>query len=114
MKKSLEKEVYALHANLCRALADPKRILILYELSTGKKSVNELVESLGFRQGNISQHLMILRERSLVKAQREGTNVYYSLADKRIIEALDLMREVLMETLNKGSRLAQSLTSILS
>jgi DNA-binding transcriptional ArsR family regulator len=110
MKKSLEKEVYALHANLCRALADPKRILILYELSTGKKSVNELVENLGFRQGNISQHLMVLRERSLVKAQRDGTSVYYSLADKRIIEALDLMRGVLMETLSKGSRLASSFT----
>lgn len=111
MKKAFEKEIYQLHADICQALADPKRILILYEIVNGNKSVSELAASLGLRQANISQHLMVLRERSLVVAQREGTSIYYSLANPKIVEALDLMREVLAEKLAQSRNLADTLAA---
>jgi DNA-binding transcriptional ArsR family regulator len=105
----LEQEVDLLHQRLCYALADPKRILILYLLSEGAKYVNELVEALDMPQPTVSRHLRILRERGLVDADRQGTAVYYRISDRRIIEALDLLRAILASQLAASAELAQSL-----
>ena len=58
MKEKLRDEIYHLHADLCQALSDPKRILILYEFGEDRRSVSKLTNALGIRQANISQHLM--------------------------------------------------------
>ena len=91
----LEQEIELLHSRICQALADPKRVLLLYLLRDGAKCVSELVDSLGVPQSTVSRHLAVLRERDLVQTERQGTSIYYALADQRIIDALDLMREVL-------------------
>ena len=109
MDERLEREVNLLHAGICQALADPKRILILYALSEGPKTVSELTESLDVPQPTVSRHLKVLRERHLVFAEREGTSVRYSLADTRVIDALDTMRAVLLGGLSQQARLAQGL-----
>lgn len=88
-------EVHRLHAELCQALADPKRILILYALAESTCSVGELARRLALRQSNVSQHLAVLRERGLVDTRRTGTTVRYSLRYPTVIEALDLLRGVL-------------------
>ena len=109
MDERLEREVNLLHANICQALADPKRILILYSLSEGPKTVTELTESLDVPQPTVSRHLKVLKERHLVGAEREGTSVRYSLADTRVIDALDTMRAVLLGGLSQQARLAEGL-----
>jgi DNA-binding transcriptional ArsR family regulator len=106
----LEREVNLLHANICQALADPKRILILYALSEGPMNVTELTEALDVPQPTVSRHLKVLRERHLVSTEREGTSVRYSLSDARVIEALDIMRAVLLGGLTQQARLAQGLS----
>jgi ArsR family transcriptional regulator len=106
----LEREVNLLHASICQALADPKRILILYALSEGPKNVTELTETLDVPQPTVSRHLKVLRERQLVTAEREGVSVRYSLADERVIEALDTMRAVLLGGLTQQAKLAQGLS----
>ena len=88
-------EIDLLHERICSALGDPTRILILYLLSEKGMFVNEIAEALGMPQSSASRHLRVLRERSLVATERQGTAVLYTLQDKRIIEALDLMREIL-------------------
>lgn len=95
--KSLESEIALLHERVCSALGDPTRITILYLLAGADMYVNEIAEALEQPQSTISRHLKVLRERSLVLTQRQGTAVQYSLADRRIIEALDLMRAILAE-----------------
>ena len=95
VEPQLEQEVELLHSRVCQALADPKRIMLLYLLTTGPKCVTELVDSLGVPQPTVSRHLAVLRERELVQTERQGTSIYYTLADHRIIDALDLMRQVL-------------------
>jgi DNA-binding transcriptional ArsR family regulator len=105
----LKAEVNLLHANLCQAIADPKRILILYALSEGPKHVTELAEMLEMPQSTVSRHLKILRDRSLVDPARAGAAVQYSLVDARVVEALDLMRAVLISALAQQAHLAQSL-----
>jgi ArsR family transcriptional regulator len=109
MDQNLEKEINLLHAHVCQALADPKRILILYALGDAPKYVSELAESLSIPQPTISRHLKVLRERSLVTTERDGAAVYYSLTDKRVIEALDLLRAVLADALAQQAQLAQVL-----
>ena len=105
----LGQEVGLLHARVCSALADPKRILILYLLSERGHFVNEIAEELDLPQPTISRHLRVLRDRELVNTERQGTAVCYSLADKRIIQALDLMRSIVSSQLAAGVDLAQSL-----
>jgi len=110
MDERLEQEVSLLHAHVCQALADPKRILILYALAEAPRYVNELVDVLDIPQSTVSRHLKVLRERSLVTAERDGVTVRYSLTDRRVIEALDLLRALLADTLAQQAQLMQALT----
>ncbi|HZL63773.1 MAG TPA: metalloregulator ArsR/SmtB family transcription factor [Thermoleophilia bacterium] len=110
MDERLEREVNLLHANICQALADPKRILILYALHEGPRTVTELTEALDVPQPTVSRHLKVLRERRLVAAERNGTSICYSLVDDRVIDALDTMRAVLMGGLSQQAKLAQGLS----
>ena len=92
---SVQRELYQLHASVCKGLADPKRLLILNALRDGELSVSEICQEVGVAQANVSQHLAVLRDRGLVVARREGQFVYYAVASPKIIAALDLLREVM-------------------
>lgn len=95
-----------LHNRVCLALGDPKRLMILYILNGRPHSVKELALLLDMPQPTVSHHLKILRERSIVKTQRDGTTVRYSLADRRVIQALDLLRAVLHDAAQQQAELA--------
>ena len=95
--QSLTQEITQLHADLCSALADPSRILLLYALAEKPRNVSELAEEVGISQPGASRHLKILRERGLVRAVRQGPAIEYYLADTRLIEALDILRAVLRD-----------------
>lgn len=110
MQTNLRREVHRLHAEICHAISDPNRILILYELREGPRNVGELAENLSLSQPTVSRHLKVLRDRRMVLAEREGTNVYYTLADQRVIEALNLLREVLTAVLDQRTALVNELT----
>jgi ArsR family transcriptional regulator len=100
------RRVFELHAGICRTLAHPKRLEILSLLRAGELSVGELAERMGVSLANVSQHLAILRDKGVVMTQREGVSVYYRVADPKIIQACDLMREVLFEQLARSGQLA--------
>ncbi len=102
----LAREINQLHASICGALADPKRILILYLLVEGPLNVNALVEKLQLPQPTVSRHLKVLRVRGLVTAERDRQSVYYELSDRRVIKALDLLRAVLADKLSQQASLA--------
>jgi ArsR family transcriptional regulator len=109
MQTTLRREVYQLHAEICQALSDPNRILLLYELGEGSRNVGELADTLGLSQPTVSRHLKVLRDRRVVRATREGNNVFYAIADVRILQALDLLRGVLAGILEQRTALAESL-----
>jgi ArsR family transcriptional regulator len=102
-------QLFKHQANICKTLADHKRLMILHELRDAESSVGQLVSSLGLPQANVSQHLAILRERGIVTTRREGTTIYYKLANPKIGEACDLVREVLADQLSQNQALAKSL-----
>lgn len=107
--KALELEIELLHERICSALGDTTRIAILYLLSDRARFVNEIAEMLSTPQPTISRHLKILRERNLVITERQGTGIQYSLSDSRIINALDILREVLAEQLRSQAAITSSL-----
>jgi ArsR family transcriptional regulator len=96
-KKELSQEINHLHANICSAISDPTRILLLYAIAEKTRNVNSLAEALEISQSAASRHLKVLRERGLIEAHRDGTQVIYKLADMRYIQALDLLREVMLD-----------------
>jgi ArsR family transcriptional regulator len=102
---TLAQEITELHADLCSALADPKRILILYALAEGSVNVSELADHIGISQPAASRHLKILRDRGLVQPIRQGASVVYHLTDNRLIEALDLLRGVLRDRIHHRANL---------
>jgi len=107
---TLRREIHQLHAEICQALSEPNRILLLYELRDGPHNVGELAENLGLSQPTVSRHLKVLRDRRMVRAEREGTNIYYTLTDQRVIEALNLLREMLAGILDQRTALVEELT----
>ena len=106
-KPTLEKEVTQLHADICSALADPRRILLLYAINELPRNVSDLAKNVGISQPAASRHLKILRDRGLVNAIRHGSSVEYNLTDQRLIEALDLLRMVLRDRLNYRASLLE-------
>jgi ArsR family transcriptional regulator len=102
---TLSQEINQLHADICSALADPTRILILYLLGDSPHTVSELTGKLNTAQSTTSRHLKVLRDRGLVNAARQAQNVEYSLNDARIVEALDTLRAVLRDTLSYRANL---------
>jgi DNA-binding transcriptional ArsR family regulator len=97
INSTLTQEITNLHADLCSALADPTRLLLLYALADQPRNVTELTQELNVPQPTVSRHLKVLRDGSLVQATRQGTSVQYELTDHRIIDALDLLRSILRE-----------------
>ncbi len=98
--------VYVLHAQILKSLAQPKRLMILDYLHSGKKSVGELVKLLGLRQSNVSQHLAALRSSDIVATRRDGNTVYYSLVDPRIMQACDIFHEILADRMKTNRAFA--------
>ena len=97
LSPTLTQEVCMMEAELCSAFSDPTRILILYELDERPRTVTELTVDLNLTQPTVSRHLKVLRDRGLVRADRHGTTMLYHLADRRLIDALDILRSVLRD-----------------
>jgi ArsR family transcriptional regulator len=111
MDKERERQLYRLQAELCQVLADPTRLELLSLLGEGPRAVKDLIEQTGQRQAKISQHLAVLRQRGIVRTQRIGTEVHYSLANPRILEACHITREVLLQQLTHQGALATQLVA---
>lgn len=108
MDPRVREDIYKMHAEICKALADPKRLLILNALRDGEKTVGNLATGLDLPQATVSQHLAILRQRSLVYSRRHGVNVFYTIANQKVIRAFDLLREVMSEQLAKEQELHEA------
>jgi ArsR family transcriptional regulator, virulence genes transcriptional regulator len=98
MKTSLtDKSIFEMQAELCKTLTNPKRIEILNALGNREKTVTELVDALGASKANVSQHLAVMRHKGILATRREGVNIYYRVANPKVIAACSLMKEVLFE-----------------
>lgn len=87
-------ERYRVHAELCKVLTDPKRLMILDALRHGERSVGELAGAIGVALPNASQHLAVMRNAGLVDSRRVGTTIIYRLAEPTIVDACDIVQRI--------------------
>lgn len=96
-------ELCQLHASFCHALAEANRLLIIEALRDGPCTVSDLVAQLDVGQSTVSRHVAVLRERGIIRATREGPTVVCTLADRRVLQALDLLRGVMRDHIRHES-----------
>lgn len=106
-----EREIYTAHAEFCKVIAHPTRLMILSLLEQGEMSVGEIVEVIGLSEANVSQHLRRLRDRHVVERRKEGRSVIYRLSDRRLVAACDLMRSILIDGLERRGQLGRRMDS---
>lgn len=107
LSPALRLELEELVASMCKALNDPKRLLVLYALHDRPRSVGELSKLLEAPQANTSQHLAVLRDRGLLETERRGSSIVYSLRHPRVLDALDILRSVMVDELERQQALRQ-------
>ncbi len=103
----MEDQIYAYHAEMCKVFSHPKRLELIDLLRDKEMSAGELVGRLGLAPSNLSQHLTMMRERHILISRKEGNVVYYRIANPRLIEAFDLLREILFEQIRQDAALIQ-------
>ncbi len=77
-----------------KAMSHPLRLKILCVLGDKEVSVQDIVDSVGTSQSNISQHLAILRDKGVLKTRKDANRVYYRVGDTRTLRLIGMMREV--------------------
>jgi DNA-binding transcriptional ArsR family regulator len=98
-----------LKSEFFRVLANPTRIRILEQLVRDERTVQELQRALTLDQPLVSQHLAVLRGRSVVTVRREGTQAYYALASPLVADILRLSREFLNRHLSESRSMLREL-----
>lgn len=89
------RRVYRRNAGIYKILANPIRLEILNMLNkNGEMPVEAMLNALGVRKANLSQHLSLLRHTRVVTMRRDGLNIYYSLVDGRIVEPCRILRDL--------------------
>ncbi len=101
----MEDQIYAYHAEMCQVFSHPKRLEAINVLREGEMTVTELSQKLGLTVGNLSQHLSMMKDRHILLSRKEGNQVYYRIANPKLLQCFDMMREMLFEQIRQDAAL---------
>ncbi len=104
MKAAAEDRFYAIHSQFCMIFSCPLRIKLFHALEHGERTVGDLAETSGATMANVSQHLRLMRDKGAVLSRKQGKQVYYRIANPKFMEAARLIREGLIEEIEKRAR----------
>jgi ArsR family transcriptional regulator len=91
----IDKEEDIVQASLAmKAIAHPLRLKILCVLAEAELNVQDIVDSVGTSQSNISQHLAILRDKGVLATRKDANKVFYRIGDPRTVRLVGMMRDV--------------------
>jgi len=107
IQKSTTKRLYEMHAQVCKVLANAKRIEVIDLLREGEKTAGELIEKMGISKANLSQQLAVMLGKGVLTARRQGRSVSYRLAYPGMLKAYDMLRLVLLDRLEDQAALAE-------
>ncbi len=105
----MDKHIYQLHAQVCKALAHGIRIEIIDLLQDKEMGFGEIFEKTGIAKSSLSQHLSVMVENGILNQRKEGINSYYRVSTDKVSEACQLMREVLIEKLEKSTEILKKI-----
>jgi len=80
-------------AALFKVLGEPMRLRILQAVCKHPRSVNEIVEATGSTQANVSKHLALLAAAGILRREKEGQRVFYSVREPLVVRLCELVRE---------------------
>ena len=104
-----DKKIYELHAEVCKALANPLRIEVIDLLQKGELCFSDILEEIGGLKSNLSQHLSVMVNSGILMARKDSRCNYYSLSSSKVAKACSLMREVLIDNLKKQQEFHKSI-----
>ena len=81
-------------ASLLRALSNEKRLMILCQLGDREMSVGQILPLVGLSQSALSQHLAKLRDEALVTTRRDGTTIFYRIAEPAVLKVIAVLAEI--------------------
>lgn len=81
-------------ARSLKAMSHPIRLKILCVLGGQEISVQDIVDSVGTSQSNISQHLAILKDKGILNSRKDANRVFYKVGDVRTLRLIEMMRDV--------------------
>lgn len=87
-------------AEVCKTFSNAKRLEVLNLLKAGEMTAGNISKALGTTNANASQHLMVMRMRGILKTRRDGANVYYRIANEKLVNACNLMQEALAQIMD--------------
>jgi ArsR family transcriptional regulator len=108
---TVEDQIYFYHAEMCKVFSHPKRLELIDILRHKEMSVGDLSDRLGLALSNLSQHLAMMKERRILVSRKEGNVVHYRIANPRLLDAFDLLREILFEQIRQDAALIQGMKS---
>jgi rhodanese-related sulfurtransferase/DNA-binding MarR family transcriptional regulator len=106
--RAFKDPLYTEFARVAKAVASPRRLELIDLLAQGERRVDDLAREADLTVANTSQHLQALRQGGLVESRREGTAIYYRLADERVFRLWQVIREVGEARLAEIDRLTQT------
>lgn len=104
-KEALEDQICQIQSGFCSIFSNSHRIRVLFALKDSERTVTELSEIVGISLQNLSQHLRVMRDKGCLTTRKEGKSVYYRIANPKFVEGAMLIREGIMEELEKQSKL---------
>lgn len=81
-------------SGLLKAMAHPERLLVLCQLVDGEVGAGQLQSGSQLSQSAFSQHLAVLRKKNLVAVRKESQEVFYRLAEPRIVALIATLHEL--------------------
>jgi ArsR family transcriptional regulator len=94
LKKKISKDKLEKAAYILKTIGHPTRLAIIELLATNKEmSVGEIYEDLDIEQSVVSHHLLNMKLKGLLSSKKEGTNIYYSLKEKNLVEIISCVEK---------------------
>ena len=105
----VNKFLYTMHADVCKALAHSIRIEIIDILKDKELSFGQILEKTGISKSNLSQHLTVMVQKGILNQRKQGLHVYYKLSSSNVYEAFCMIREVLKERILKQKEILKNI-----
>lgn len=105
----LSRALYERHAEMCKVFSNPTRLMVLNVLRDTEMTVAAIAEKLGIALGTVSPHLLMMKRQRVLSSWKEGNQVFYRLANPKMLQAFDLIRELLYEQMNQEGLLTRHL-----
>ncbi len=103
-----DKEIYKMHANICKVLANPLRIEIIDIINDSELSFSEIQERTNTLKSNLSQHLSLMVSNGILLSRKIGINSFFSLSSHKVAKACQIMRDVLIDNIKKQNEIIKS------